>query len=344
MRFDEPRAYWLEVGGLALASLLLFRFGLLALVFLVPVQLAWVRRGEEGGLIASGGVLAGIALMKVVDLVRIRRSMGGADIPEGLLLLDLVFAAGLLAGLFVLNSDRMTVGTDEHDQRELTVAERMLAAIGVGAVVYGPTVAMIAVGDAGASVIAAQIEVFRPLFETAGATTEEIRVLVEIVVGALLSGLLFGYFLMLVGNWWFGVLLAFRSRFTLPAGNPIMARLAGYELTEFRLPVYLVWALIGAWGGVLLTELVEVGWLSYVFWNAAFTMLALYAIQGVAIVWYYLDRRGVGRGARIGLAIGMVFGLLIPGVQLAIGLGLPGLGVSEIWIDYHRFQGSEEGQ
>lgn len=344
MRLDEPRAYWLEVGGLALASVLLFRFGLLALVFLVPVQLAWIRRGEEGGSIASGGVLAGIALTKVIDLIRLRRSVSGADIPEALLLLDLVFAAGLLAGLFVLNSDRMRLGTSGHDGRELTVAERMLVAIGVGAVVYGPAVAMIASGDAGASFIATQIEVFRPLFEAAGATTEEIRVLVEIIVSALLSGLLFGYFVMLVGNWWFGVLFAFRSRFTLPAGNPVMARQSGYELTEFRLPVYLVWALIGAWGGVLLTQLVELGWLSYVVWNAAFTMLALYAIQGIAIVWYYLDRRRVGRGARIGLAVGMVFGLLIPGVQLAIGLGLPGLGVSEIWIDYHRFQGSEEGQ
>lgn len=341
MRLDEPRAYWLEVGGLALASVLLFRFGLLAVLFLVPVQLAWIRRGEEAGLFASGGVLAGIGLTKVVDLIRMRRAMGGADIPEALLLLDLVFAAGLLAGLFVLNSDRMTLGAGG---REATVAERMLMAIGVGAVVYGPTIAVIAAGDAGASVIAAQIEVFRPLFEAAGATTEEIRVLVEVIIGALLSGLLFGYFLMLVANWWFGVLLAFRSRFRLPTGNPIMARLSGYELTEFRLPVYLVWALIAAWGGVLLNQLVELGWLSYVFWNAAFTMLALYAIQGIAIVWYYLDRRRVGRGARIGLAIGMVFGLVIPGVQLAIGLGLPGLGVSEIWIDYHRFQGSEEGQ
>ncbi len=341
MRLHEPRAYWLEVGGLALVSVLLFRFGLLALVFLVPVQLVWIRRGEEAGLIASGGVLAGIALTKVIDLIRLRRSVGGADIPEALLLIDLVFAAGLLAGLFVLNSDRMTLGAN---QRALTVAERMLVSIGVGAVVYGPTVAIIALGETGGSVIAAQIEVFRPLFEAAGATTEEIRVLVEIIVGALLSGLLFGYFLMLVANWWFGVLLAFRSRFTLPAGNPIMARLSGYELTEFRLPVYLVWALIGAWGGVALLQFVELGWLSYVFWNAAFTMLALYAIQGIAIVWYYLDRRGVGRGARIGLAIGMVVGLLIPGVQLAVGLGLPGLGVSEIWIDYHRFQGSEEGQ
>ncbi len=342
MQQDHQRAYWLELGGLTLGSILLFRFGLLGLVFLVPIQLVWIRRGEESGLLASAGFLVGIALLKGVDLIRLRQIAGPEEVAASLVLLDLVFAAGLLLGLFAMNSERLVVSTGENATRVLTVAERMLAAIGVGAAVYGPTIGLVVAGDAADAIIATQIEMLRPLFSATGASSDEIGLLTEIVMSALLSGLLFGYFVLLIGNWWIGIQFAFKSRFSLPAGNPVMARLAGYELTEFRLPTYLVWALIGAWGGVLASITLELGWISYLFWNAAFVMLALYAIQGIAIVWFYLDKRKMQRGARVGLAVAFVIGLLIPGLQLLIGLGLPGLGVSEIWIDYHRLKGSEE--
>jgi len=343
MQRDHQRAYWLEVGGLTLGSVLLFRFGLLGLVFLVPIQLVWIRRGEETGLLASGGFLVGLALFKGFDLIRLRQMAGPGEVSAALLLLDLVFAGGLLLGLFVMNTERLVVPTGDRGTRTLTVAERMLVATGVGLAVYGPTVAIIAATGAAEQVIATQIELLRPLFSATGANSEEIAMLTEVVLRALLSGLLFGYFVLLVGNWWLGVQVAFRSRYSLPAGNPVMARVAGYELTEFTLPHYLVWVLIAGWAGVLASIVYDLGWASYLFWNVAFVTLALYGIQGIAIVWFYLDRRKVRRGTRIGIAVAFVFGLVIPGLQLLIGLGLPGLGVSEIWIDYHRLKGSGEG-
>jgi hypothetical protein len=343
MQIDDQRACWLEIAGLTLAAILLFRFGLLGLVFLVPIQLVWIRRGEDAGLLASGGLLAGISLLKVIDLVRLRRAMGaGGEISPLFLLIDVVFAIGLLAGLFAMNSERMAVATRDGRSRSLTVPERMLVALGAGIAVYGPAIALVAAGNAMDDAIALQVELMRPLFEATGAGSEEIRMLTRMVVAAILSGLLFAYFVLLVGNWWIGVQIAFKSRFTLPAGNPVMARHAGYEMTEFRLPVYLVWALIGSWGGVLLSMVGDLGWISYVFWNAAFVMLAIYGIQGIAILWFYLDRRKIGRGSRVAIALAMVIGLVIPGLRFIVGVGLPALGVSEIWIDYHRLRGSEE--
>lgn len=347
MHRDAVRAYWLEVGGLALASVLLFRFGLLGLVFLVPIQLAWIRRGERAGLTASGISLAGIAAFKIVDLARLRAVAGG-EVAEGLLLIDPVFALGLLMGLVILNSPRVRVpvtdssGSWSFSGREFSTAERMLAAAVVGALIYGPTIALVAAGDGGRSVIASQIELLRPIFESAGASTEEIRVLTEVVVGAVLSGLLLGYFVMLVGNWWLGVVVAFRSRLALPDGNEVMARLSGLDLSSFRIPVWCVWPLIVSWAGVLATMVLEMGWVRYLFWNAAFVMLAVYAIQGIAIIRFQLERWKVTRGPRVALAVGMIVVLLIPGLQLIVALGVPGLGVSEIWIDYHRVKGSEE--
>jgi hypothetical protein len=343
MQIDNHRAYWLEIAGLTLGAILLFRFGLLGLVFLVPIQLVWIRRGEDAGLVASGGLLAGVILLKGFDLVRLRRALGpGGAISPMFLFIDVVFAAGLLAGLFAMNSERMAIATKAGSRRSLTVPERMLAALGGGVVVYGPAIAFIVAGDAVDDVIATQVELMRPLFDAAGAGTEEIRFLIQIVLAAILSGLLFAHFVMVVANWWIGVQIAFKSRFSLPAGNQVMARHSGYELTEFRLPVYLVWALIGAWGGVLLSMVRDLGWIAYVFWNAGFVMLALYAIQGIAIVWFYFDRRKIQRGTRIAVAAVMVIGLLIPGLRFIVGIGLPALGVSEIWIDYHRLRGSEE--
>ncbi len=344
MQVDDQRAYWLEIAGLTVAAVLLFRFGLLGLVFLVPVQLIWLRRGEEAGTLASAGVILGIGVFKWVDYLRLRRTIGPDELPASLLLLDLVFAAGLLAGLFMMNSDRLTVAdpASETGRRTMTVPERMIAAVAAGAAIYGPTIGLLVTGDAAESAIAMQIELMRPLFEAAGAGSDEITMLVRIVVSAILSGLMFGFFVMVTGNWWLGVQIAFKSRFSLPAGNAVMARHAGYELTEFKLPEYLVWALIGAWGGVLLSMVAELGWVSYLFWNAAFVTLALYGVQGIAIVWFYLDRRKVQRITRIGVAVGMVIGLLIPGLRFVVGVGLPGLGVSELWINYHRARGSED--
>ncbi|MFW5684946.1 MAG: DUF2232 domain-containing protein, partial [Spirochaetota bacterium] len=152
------------------------------------------------------------------------------------------------------------------------------------------------------------------------------------------------YFVMLVGNWWIGVQLAFRTSVRLPGGNPVMARHAEMSLNEFALPGYLVWALIAAWSGVLATVVLQAGWVAYLFWNAAFVTTALYAIQGIALVWYFLDRYKAQRSMRLLTAVALIVGLLIPGLQLAIMLGLPGLGVSEIWVDYHRLKGSEEAQ
>lgn len=349
MQRDGLRAYWLEVGGLALASVLLFRFGLLGLVFLVPIQIVWIRRGQRAGLTASGFVLAGIAAFKLVDLARLR-AVAGAEVSEALLLIDPVFALGLLIGLVVLNTPHARLPVSDESGswtfagRELSTAERMLAAAAVGALIYGPAVALVASGDRGSAVVASQIELLRPIFESAGASTEEIRVLTEIVIGAVLSGLLVGYFVMLVGNWWLGVVIAFRSRFALPDGNEVMARLSGLDLTEFRIPVWFVWPLIASWAGVLASMVLELGWGRYLFWNAAFVMLAVYALQGIAIIRFQLERWKVTRGPRIALAVGMIVVLLIPGLQLVVALGVPGLGVSEIWIDYHRAKGSEEAE
>ena len=339
MELDSPRAYWIDVVGLALASVLMFRFGLLRLFFLVPIQLAWIRRGEHAALVSSGLALVGISAVSIGSLLRVGEV--GTDALRGLLLLDVVFVLAMLAGLFTMNSPRVRVQTSDGP-RELSIPERAIAAVLVGAALFGPVLLWLSTGETSEQVIAAQVDVIRPLLEATGATSEEVWALTELVIGALLSGVLFGYLLLVAGNWWFGTLIAFRTRFRLPAGNAVMERLSSYAPTQFLLPVWFVWALIGAWAGVLGSIVADLQGISYVFWNAGFVTLALYAMQGISILLHFAERRKMARGSRVMIASGLVLGLLIPGLNIVVGLGLPGLGVSEIWVDYHRLKGSEE--
>jgi len=41
--------------------------------------------------------------------------------------------------------------------------------------------------------------------------------------------------------------VAFRTRFPLTEGNPVMARLAGQDFGRFTVPVWSVWLFIGGW-------------------------------------------------------------------------------------------------
>jgi hypothetical protein len=124
--------------------------------------------------------------------------------------------------------------------------------------------------------------------------------------------------------------------------NQVRERLRTFRVVRFRLPVAAVWVLIAAWAAVLGSVLLDLGWLDFAIWNLAFLALAVYAIQGLAILWHLLERRKVRRGTRIGIAVALVVGLLVPGLNLVFLLGVPGLGISEVWVDYHRFERSGE--
>lgn len=343
MSTHAERAYWVEVAGLALGAVLLFRFGLLMLVFLLPIQICWVRRGERAGLLSSGIFLGGLALLKVVDYLRIRSIVDGAASGMGLLFLDIVFPVAFLAGLYLLNTPRLSIRLGAED-RELNVVERLGAAVLTAAIIYVPAILLVYLSGSADGIVAAQVELLRSLLTVVDATEEEILALMRLVMRIFMSGLLFGFFVMLVGNWWLGTKIALRERLALPGPNEVAERLRSFSITLFRLPMVMIWVVIGAWGAVLLSMVVDVGWLSLVIWNLALLTLAMYALQGLAVMWHLLDRRKVGRGQRIGLAVALVIGLLIPGLNFVFLLGLPGLGISEVWVNYHRFERNGDEQ
>lgn len=335
----SQRAYWVEVIALAIGSVLLFRFGLLIVAFLIPIQVAWVRRGERAGLISSGVFLGALALLKVVDYLRVREMVSGAGGGTGLLFIDIVLPVAFLLGLYLLNAVRIRVRIGD-EFRDFDVFHRLVASVAVAVAIYVPTIVLVYLSGAVDQLVAAQVELLQSLLSAARATEEEIRELTRLVLRIFVSGFLFGHFVVLVGSWWVGTRLALRTRWSGQMVNPVSGRLAGIQISRFRLPVWMVWVVIAVLGGIVLTLATDTGWFQFVAWNLAFVSLALYALQGLAVIWHLLDRKKVGRSQRVALAAGLVIGLLIPGLNLVFLLGLPGLGISEVWVNYHRFERS----
>jgi len=335
----NERAYWAEVIGLAVLAVVFFRFGLLLVVFLLPIQVAWARRGERAGLLTSGIFVVLLALLKGVDYLRIRSAMpeGGA----GILFLDIVLPVGFLVGLYALN---VPVFKMISGGRPLGTMARIGAALGAAVAIYVPATVLVYLSGAVDTLIAAQTELVSSLLSASNATDAEVQQYTRLIIQIFLSGFLLGYFLVLAGSWWVGSRLVLRGRLAVQEDNAVIERLRGLDLTRFRAPARLVWGLIVALGTLVVTLKVDVGWFAFVVRNALLVVLALYAMQGVAIIWFLLEKRGASRGARMGIAVGLIFATLIPGLNVAILLGLPGLGISEVWVNYHRFERSGEGQ
>ncbi len=318
--------------GLAAAAVVLFRLELFSLVFLIPLQLAWIRHGEFGGLSSSVLVVAATAFIGVVEMSRMDQALSPAVHFVGSSI-----ALAFVIGLFIMNSHSLP----RIHGRRLRVCERAGLASLVASVVFG--VFFVAAGQAlWAEYVALQISRRPELLAQVEASREEIIALSSQALGVLARGTLPGYVALLLGNWWAGSLVAFRTRFPLPEGNPIMEEIAGYTLTRFSVPVNWVWVLIAGWSAVVLVTIADISWLAVVAWNVALGSMVLYAVQGIAVLLFLVGRRGGDQRIRLLLAGGFVLGLLIPGLRVAIAVGIPVLGLSEIWITYHRFEGSED--
>ena len=340
MDLQARRAFWFETIGMALLSVACFRLGFLLLVFLVPIQVAWLRRGEAGGLIASALMVAIVTVIATVIAVRSTAQSGSMD---GMPLIDIAVAAGPLLGLAVINGS--TVDAVAHRfglKRDLTVAERVLLVAVVAAVFYAPVLLVVSSSGAGDRFLDVQASFLRQLLGESDSASGEIEATARLLVDVFVSGMIVVVLLLVLGSWWAGRRLVLRPRSGRQPDNEVFRRAKEARLAAYVIPAPMVWILIGAWIGVVLTMVTDLGQFRHVVWNAALVMLVVYAGQGMAIGRHLLDRRGVSQGARIGVAIGLIVVLMVPGLNLVVIVGLPALGVSEVWIDYHRLEAIED--
>jgi len=95
-------------------------------------------------------------------------------------------------------------------------------------------------------------------------------------------------------------------------------------------------------GGVALSEYVGFGIVGLLFWNVALSVTILYGLQGAAVARHLLMRWNANARILPLMVLALAVAVFLRGILLVVGIGIPILGLSEIWISYHRFDGSED--
>ena len=313
------RSGTIEILVTVAVSVLFFNLGLTALIALVPLHILRRKRGEAYFLTGALLVVAAVVVVRVV-------AGAAAQFGSAFVLTDGLVAAGLVAGLWAVETPVL---------EGLSPPSRFAAAGVAVAAGIVPAAVIMASNDAFREVLDAQLALVEQvlLFGTEeGGRLLQVDAVIQVAGDVLFSTIgAFGLLLVFV-NYSLGNVV---TRFSRVEGNVVVAG-RSRRFSTFHVPVNAVWGLIIALAGVLLSIFAELGVLVYVFRNAALILLLLYAGQGIGIVAAFFDARRVSAGARVGIVIGGVIGLLIPGVNIAIGLGLPGLGVAETWVPFRE--------
>ena len=114
-----------------------------------------------------------------------------------------------------------------------------------------------------------------------------------------------------------------------------------FQLINFIVPETLIWPLIVSLVGVLFDVFIGLGWFGYLMWNSTFIMIFIYGLHGIGLVKYLIARYKVPGNIRRFIAIISFAVLLLPGVNLVILIGVPMLGVSELWIRFREGENYE---
>jgi hypothetical protein len=318
MYLPRWKSEWGELVIVSIASFILYQMNMLML-FCIPLQVLFIRKGDRQLLYSSAIVLAAIGVAGIFRTAPIESD----SFRRGLMATELMLPAFFLTGLAAVNLNwKVPVRT---------FYKIIVVVVGAGLLSI-PLIYLLGKSENFNELVTSQINSVMRLFqenpealaETA-AGLPDTEVLSELIIGILLRNFVFIYFLILSGTIWFGRSITARIK-----------RIRSNRLLEFSLPEWMVWPLLVPWALILLDLRVDIGVLKYIAWNAGLIMLFSFGMQGIGIIQSFFNRRAVSRGIRIALVAAMIMMLFWPGANLLIIIGLPGLGVSELWIHYRE--------
>jgi hypothetical protein len=322
---------FLEALLFAVSSLVLWFFGVGRVLFLVPLQVISVRRGTAG--LTAAGALAVVALaaIRLAGLLPAPFEQGalltsGAEVAAFLLL-----TAGLVVANLRLGGVRALM--------------RLLVAAGAVCLAGAPLVAALAASPVVAGLVdgvfADTSRMLQSIFATgdsvAGTVLESLMVpdmLKALIRETLLNSFVLAVFALLAFSWWAGSAAAARAPQPVPAPR--------WRFAAFRLEGWWLWPLIVSLALVAadllsLGERVPGGWaapVSYAAWNAALVMLFLFGLQGLAILRFWLEKRGLARFVWPLVVAVVLAALVTPRLNAVAAVALPLFGASENWVRY----------
>ncbi len=290
----------------AVLSALLFYTGVFAFLFAVPVQVNYTRRGERVG------VLSAVVTAVVVVIVHLSQALRfeevGGEVVR-ILLVDSLMPIGLLTGLSLFNLLRRLSWTF---RLVASAIPTMLAAL--------PSILLLVAAANGDGPLGEQLEAMLASIGMGTNAEYWLTTVKRIVLNTVGLGLTAS----IAANWWLGRSIVLRA----VSGSS--------SLRAARVPEVFVWPVIGGLAGVLFAWLFDVPAIEPVAWNAMLVASFLFGIQGIGVIQHLLRRRGMSeRSERWALTISMAL-LFIPGLNVLAAIGIPLVGMSEIWIDYKR--------
>lgn len=109
------------------------------------------------------------------------------------------------------------------------------------------------------------------------------------------------------------------------------------SFSRVRIPEVIIWVFLGSWTVVLMFILSKSGYLPLALsLQLALAVSVLYAIQGFAIILFWLVKRNLAHSASRLVIMALFLIVLIPGLNVLVVFALPLLGVTETWIAYRR--------
>jgi hypothetical protein len=340
----------IEILIFAAVSTLLYRLGMGPLLFLIPLQVLYVRRGKKS---FGWAALLTLGLILAIGLFLARRfPMGGADLSgaamsEGalsqaaltqaapFLFLDMAVAVLLIGGLALIQLPEMS---PELQIPRLPRVTRHIIATAIAGLLCVPVILYLRGNDI---FTAGMREFIGTMFNgmnraigasggdaiQPGAQPIQTDALLEIINTVLLRSFLFSYFLVLSFSWWLGTIIGARSI----GRHPGLTRIA-----DFKLPDRYVWPLIASLALVVLNLVLPAEPLAILAWNALLILAFLYGVSGLGIIRFLLRKLNVRPGVRWLLIMALVILAMTPRIGIVVLILVPGLGVSEVWLKYRK--------
>ncbi|GEM_PF-1042386 len=307
----------LEGLGFSVLGVVLYQFQTTILIFVIPLVVLFKRQEYRVGILGTIGTLLGILVVKLIR-------GGGVEgyLRDSIWILDLTYPVTFLLGVAL---------TEGSFFPRLPPYGRIALFTVISGVLGIPLIRYVLTDPMFEAYLKAQIEaMLRAVVE--GKTAIDLGTMGTVRTSEILrlSKLIFantytlGYFLTFLFNWVVGSRIGLRSKGIYPIGSIV---------GNVRLPEKLIWGFLLGWFGVFLTLIRPLGWVSILFWNIALLSTVLYGMQGVEILRYFLKK--LERLRAIILFVIVLF-LFIPGLNILIMVGVPLLGVSELWIQYRR--------
>lgn len=319
MEVSQQGRHLLIFAALTVASILIFQISVVFFLFAVPLFIIQKRYGFQYLFMAGFFV----AMVIVIQTVIRGSGIEGKSLRQFLIIAELAYPLAIIGGVMGIS----------YYQKMRTLHLLIAATVGF-AILSIPMIYYYSGNEEIVILLKDQIIYVSDIFSKGAASSDSFESavllkelqpdrIIEATSKLVFRNYLLAYFIMLTGSWYFA-----------DAVYRKLNRKPKFKLVEFIVPEIFIWPLIVSLIGILADVFVGIGWVGHLMWNITFIMALIYGLHGIGLIVYLLNKYKLSRSIRRFIVIIGIAVLLLPGINLVILIGVPVLGVSELWIRY----------